>query len=295
MEKKNNHKSGFVSIIGNPNVGKSTFMNALMGSDISIVTSKAQTTRHRILGIVNGQNFQVIFSDTPGVIKPSYEMQSSMMNFVKEALKDADIIIYMVTPQDEELKDQKLLNRIKKTKSTLFVLINKIDKSTQELVEKKVNYWKSVFPKAEVYPISALNGFFITEVFDSIIKYIPNSPAYFPKDQITDKPERFFVNESIRKQILQRYKNEIPYSVEVITEEFKESPKIIKISSVILVERETQKGIIIGHKGNALKQVGISARKSLQNFFNKKIYLELHVKVSKNWRSNNQQLKKLGY
>ena len=295
MEKKNNHKSGFVSIIGNPNVGKSTFMNALLGSDISIVTSKAQTTRHRILGIVNGQNFQVIFSDTPGVIKPSYEMQNSMMNFVKEALKDADIIIYMVTPQDEELKDQKLLNRIKKTKSTLFVLINKIDKSTQELVEKKVNYWRSVFPTAKVYPISALNGFFITEVFDLIIKYIRNSPAYFPKDQITDKPERFFVNESIRKQILQRYKNEIPYSVEVITEEFKESPKIIKISSVILVERETQKGIIIGHKGNALKQVGISARKSLQNFFNKKIYLELHVKVSKNWRSNNQQLKKLGY
>ena len=295
MEKKNNHKSGFVSIIGNPNVGKSTFMNALLGSDISIVTSKAQTTRHRILGIVNGQNFQVIFSDTPGVIKPSYEMQNSMMNFVKEALKDADIIIYMVTPQDEELKDQKLLNRIKKTKSTLFVLINKIDMSTQELVEKKVNYWRSVLPSAKVYPISALNGFFITEVFDLIIKYTPNSPAYFPKDQITDKPERFFVNESIRKQILQRYKNEIPYSVEVITEEFKESPKIIKISSVILVERETQKGIIIGHKGNALKQVGISARKSLQNFFNKKIYLELYVKVSKNWRSNNQQLKKLGY
>ena len=270
-------------------------MNALLGSDISIVTSKAQTTRHRILGIVNGQNFQVIFSDTPGVIKPSYEMQNSMMNFVKEALKDADIIIYMVTPQDEELKDQKLLNRIKKTKSTLFVLINKIDKSTQELVEKKVNYWRSIFPTAKVYPVSALNGFFISEVFDSIIKYIPNSPAYFPKDQITDKPERFFVNESIRKQILQRYKNEIPYSVEVITEEFKESPKIIKISSVILVERETQKGIIIGHKGNALKQVGISARKSLQNFFDKKIYLELHVKVSKNWRSNNQQLKKFGY
>ena len=295
MGKKNDHKSGFVSIIGNPNVGKSTFMNALLGLDISIVTPKAQTTRHRILGIVNGHNFQVVFSDTPGIIKPSYEMQNSMMNFVKDALKDADIIIYMVTAKDENLKDQKLLNQIKKTKSPLFVLINKIDKSTQKLVEKKVSYWKTIFPLANVYPISALNGFFISEVFNSIKELIPNSPAYFPKDQITDKPERFFVNESIRKQILQRYKNEIPYSVEVITEEFKESPKIIKINSVIIVERESQKGIIIGHRGNALKQVGINARKSLQNFFGKKIYLELHVKVSKNWRSNNQQLKKLGY
>ena len=295
MEKKNDHKSGFVSIIGNPNVGKSTFLNALLGSDISIVTPKAQTTRHRILGIVNGTDFQVVFSDTPGIIKPSYEMQNSMMNFVKESLKDADIIIYMVTAADENLNDQKLLNRIKKTKSPLFILINKIDKSTQKLVEKKVDYWRTFFPQAKVYPISALNGFFISEVFNLIMELVPNSPAYFPKDQITDKPERFFVNESIRKQILQRYKNEIPYSVEVITEEFKESPKIIKINSVILVERESQKGIIIGHRGNALKQVGISARKSLQNFFGKKIYLELHVKVSKNWRSNNQQLKKLGY
>ncbi len=295
MGKKNVHKSGFVSIIGKPNVGKSTFLNALLGSDISIVTPKAQTTRHRILGIVNGADFQVVFSDTPGIIKPSYEMQNSMMNFVKESLKDADIIIYMVTAADENLNDQKLLNRIKKTKSPLFVLINKIDKSTQKLVEKKIDYWRAIFPQANVYPISALNGFFISEVFKSIIEHVPNSPAYFPKDQITDKSERFFVNESIRKQILQRYKNEIPYSVEVITEEFKESPKIIKINSVILVERESQKGIIIGHRGNALKQVGISARKSLQNFFGKKIYLELHVKVSKNWRSNNQQLKKLGY
>ena len=295
MGKKNVHKSGFVSIIGKPNVGKSTFLNALLGSDISIVTPKAQTTRHRILGIVNGADFQVVFSDTPGIIIPSYEMQNSMMNFVKESLKDADIIIYMVTAVDENLNDQKLLNRIKKTKSPLFVLINKIDKSTQKLVEKKVDYWRAIFPKAKVYPISALNGFFISEVLKSIIEHVPNSPAYFPKDQITDKSERFFVNESIRKQILQRYKNEIPYSVEVITEEFKESPKIIKINSVILVERESQKGIIIGHRGNALKQVGISARKSLQNFFGKKIYLELHVKVSKNWRSNNQQLKKLGY
>ena len=293
--KKNDHKSGFVSIIGNPNVGKSTFMNALLGLDISIVTPKAQTTRHRILGIVNGPDFQVVFSDTPGIIKPSYEMQNSMMNFVKESLKDADIIIYMVTAMDENLKDQKLLNQIKKTKSPLFILINKIDKSTQKLVEKKVDYWRAIFPLAKVYPISALNGFFISEVFNSIMELVPNSPAYFPKDQITDKPERFFVNESIRKQILQRYKNEIPYCVEVITEEFKESPKIIKIKSVILVERESQKGIIIGHRGNALKQVGISARKSLQNFFDKKIYLELHVKVSKNWRSNNQQLKKFGY
>ena len=295
MEKKIDHKSGFVSIIGKPNVGKSTLMNALLGSDISIVTPKAQTTRHRILGIVNGPDFQVVFSDTPGIIKPSYEMQNSMMNFVKESVKDADIIVYMVTAQDENLNDQKLLNRIKKTKSPLFVLINKIDKSTQKLVEKKVDYWRGLFPLAKVYPISALNGFFISEVFYSIMELVPNSPAYFPKDQITDKPERFFVNESIRKQILQRYKNEIPYSVEVITEKFKESPKIININSVILVERESQKGIIIGHMGNAIKQVGINARKSLQNFFGKKIYLELRVKVSKNWRSDNQQLKMFGY
>ena len=295
MEEKKEHHSGFISIIGNPNVGKSTLMNALVGTELSIITSKAQTTRHRILGIVNGPDFQMVLSDTPGVIKPAYEMQSSMMNFVKEALVDADVLLFMVTVEETELKDEKLFERIKKSKAPLFVLINKIDLSSQELVEKTVAHWQSIFPKAKVCPISALTGFFIPELLELMIELLPLSPPYFPKDQLTDKPERFFVNESIREQILQRYEKEIPYSVEVSTEEFHESPKIIKIRSVILVERETQKGILIGHKGNALKQVGIGARKSLQNFFGKKIHLELYVKVSKNWRSNSQQLKRFGY
>lgn len=295
MEEKKEHHSGFISIIGNPNVGKSTLMNALVGTELSIITSKAQTTRHRILGIVNGPDFQMVLSDTPGVIMPAYEMQSSMMNFVKEALVDADVLLYMVTVEETELKDEKLFERIKKSKAPLFVLINKIDLSSQELVEKTVAHWQSIFPKAKVCPISALTGFFIPELLELMIELLPLSPPYFPKDQLTDKPERFFVNESIREQILQRYEKEIPYSVEVSTEEFQESPKIIKIRSVILVERETQKGILIGHKGNALKQVGIGARKSLQNFFGKKIHLELYVKVSKNWRSNSQQLKRFGY
>jgi|TARA_A100001015_G_scaffold316367_1_gene430454 GTP-binding protein Era len=295
LEEKKEHHSGFISIIGNPNVGKSTLMNALVGTELSIITSKAQTTRHRILGIVNGPDFQMVLSDTPGVIKPAYEMQSSMMNFVKEALVDADVLLFMVTVEETELKDEKLFERIKKSKAPLFVLINKIDLSSQELVEKTVAHWQSIFPKAKVCPISALTGFFIPELLELMIELLPLSPPYFPKDQLTDKPERFFVNESIREQILQRYEKEIPYSVEVSTEEFQESPKIIKIRSVILVERETQKGILIGHKGNALKQVGIGARKSLQNFFGKKIHLELYVKVSKNWRSNSQQLKRFGY
>jgi GTP-binding protein Era len=289
------HQSGFISIIGNPNVGKSTLMNALVGTDLSIITSKAQTTRHRILGIVNGPHFQMVLSDTPGVIKPAYEMQNSMMNFVKEALVDADVLIYMVTVDETELKDEKLFERIKKSKAPLFVLINKIDLSSQELVEKTVAHWQSIFPKARVCPISALTGFFIPELLELMIELLPDSPPYFPKDQLTDKPERFFVNESIREQILQRYDKEIPYAVEVSTEEFHESPKIIKIRSVIMVERETQKGILIGHKGSALKNVGIGARKSLQDFFGKKIHLELYVKVSKNWRSNTQQLKRFGY
>ncbi len=295
MEEKNKHKSGFISIIGNPNVGKSTLMNALVGKELSIITAKAQTTRHRILGIVNGKNFQMVLSDTPGVIKPSYEMQNSMMNFVKEALVDADVLIYMVTVGETELKDEKLFKRIKKLKAPLFLIINKIDLSSQEMIEKTVNYWQSIFPTAKVCPISALNGFFISELLDLIIEVIPLSPPYFPKDQLTDKPERFFVNESIREQILKRYNKEIPYSVEVITEEFIEDSKIIKIRSIILVERETQKGILIGHRGNALKQVGIGARKSLQNFFGKKIHLELIVKISKNWRSNSKELKRFGY
>lgn len=294
MESKK-HKSGFVSIIGNPNVGKSTLMNALVGRELSIITHKAQTTRHRILGIINGEDFQIVLSDTPGIIKPNYEMQTSMMNFVKEALVDADVLLYMVTAEEKELKDEKFFEKIKNTKAPLYVLINKIDQISQEVLENSVAYWKSLFPKANIYPISALTGFYIPELLNTLISILPISPAYFPKDQLTDKPERFFVNEAIREEILARYSKEVPYSVEVITEEFNEEQKIIKIRSVILVERETQKGIIIGHKGSALKQVGIGARKSLQQFFGKKIHLELYVKVSKNWRSSSHQLKRFGY
>ena len=294
MESKK-HKSGFVSIIGNPNVGKSTLMNALVGRELSIITHKAQTTRHRILGIINGEDFQIVLSDTPGIIKPNYEMQTSMMNFVKEALVDADVLLYMVTAEEKELKDEKFFEKIKNTKAPLYVLINKIDQISQEALENSVTYWKSLFPKANIYPISALTGFYIPELLNTLISNLPISPAYFPKDQLTDKPERFFVNEAIREEILARYSKEVPYSVEVITEEFNEEQKIIKIRSVILVERETQKGIIIGHKGSALKQVGIGARKSLQQFFGKKIHLELYVKVSKNWRSSTHQLKRFGY
>lgn len=294
MEEKK-HKSGFVSIVGNPNVGKSTLMNALVGKELSIITSKAQTTRHRILGIINGDDFQMVLSDTPGVIKPEYEMQTSMMNFVKEALVDGDVLAYLVSPEETELKDEKLFEKIKKSKAPLLILINKIDLISQEALEAAVFHWQTEFPKATVYPISALTGFFIPELLEILISHLPESPAYFPKDQLTDKPERFFVNESIREQILKLYSKEIPYSVEVVTEDFHEDSKIIKIRSIIIVERETQKGIIIGHKGSALKRVGIGARKTLESFFGKKIHLELYVKVSKNWRSDSKQLKRFGY
>ena len=295
LKENKKHKSGFISIIGNPNVGKSTLLNALIGTDLSIITSKVQTTRHRILGILNNIDYQMVFSDTPGVIKPIYELQNSMMSFVKESLNDADILVLMVTVNDIKLKEEKLLDRIKKSKTPLLVLINKIDLSNQDEIEKNVTHWEAIFPNAKICPISALKGFFIDEVIKLLLMNLPLSPPFFPKDQITDKPERFFVNEAIRKQILLRYEKEIPYSVEVTTEEFREDQKIIKIRSVILTERETQKGILIGHKGGSLKKVGIGARKSLQDFFGKKIHLELYVKVSKNWRSNNNMLKRLGY
>ncbi len=289
------HKAGFVNIIGNPNVGKSTLMNALVGERLSIITSKAQTTRHRILGIVNGEDFQIIFSDTPGIIKPAYELQSSMMDFVKSAFEDADILIYMVEIGEKDLKDERFFERIKNSKVPVLLLINKVDKSTQEEVEEKFNYWKEKVPNAKILPISALVDFNIQTVMDQILKLLPESPAFYPKDQLTDKPERFFVNETIREKILMHYKKEIPYAVEIDTEDFFEDNKIIKIRSVIMVERNTQKGIIIGHKGSALKRVGTEARKDLEKFFGKKIFLELYVKVNKNWRSSNMQLKRFGY
>lgn len=290
-----NHKAGFVNIIGNPNVGKSTLMNAFIGEKLSIITSKAQTTRHRILGIVNGDDFQVVLSDTPGIIKPAYELQESMMGFVKSAFEDADILIYMVEIGEQALKDEAFFNKIKASKIPVLLLLNKIDISDQAQLETQVQLWAEKVPSAEIIPISALQGFQVKEVFHRIIELLPESPAFYPKDQLTDKPERFFINETIREKILLHYKKEIPYAVEIETEEFFEEEKIIRMRSVIMVERETQKGIIIGHKGSALKRVGVEARKDLEKFFGKQIHLELYVKVNKNWRSNQKQLKRFGY
>jgi GTP-binding protein Era len=289
------HKAGFVNIIGNPNVGKSTLMNAFVGEKLSIITSKAQTTRHRILGIVNGEDFQVILSDTPGIIKPAYELQASMMDFVKSAFDDADLLIYMVEIGEKELKDEAFFNKITNAKIPVILLLNKIDKSNQDELVTQVQIWADKVPNALIYPISALEGFNVKEVFDKIIELLPESPAFYPKDQLTDKPERFFVNEKIREKILMHYKKEIPYAVEVDTEEFFEEENIIRMRAVIMVERETQKGIIIGHKGEAIKRVGVEARKDLEKFFDKQVHLELYVKVNKNWRSNEKQLKRFGY
>ncbi|WP_411032374.1 GTPase Era [Spongiimicrobium sp. 3-5] len=289
------HKAGFVNIIGNPNVGKSTLMNAFVGEKLSIITSKAQTTRHRILGIVNGDDFQVILSDTPGIIKPAYELQSSMMDFVKSAFEDADILLYMVEIGEKALKDEAFFTKLENSKIPILLLLNKIDISEQEVLEEQVQYWQQQLPKAEIHLISALQNFNIKEVFERIISLLPKAPPYYPKDQLTDKPERFFVNETIREKILQHYKKEIPYSVEIDTEEFFEDEKIIRMRSVIMVERDSQKGIIIGHRGSALKRVGVEARKDLEKFFDKQVHLELYVKVNKNWRSNPRQLKRFGY
>jgi len=289
------HKAGFVNIIGNPNVGKSTLMNAFVGEKLSIITSKAQTTRHRILGIVNGDDFQVILSDTPGIIKPAYELQASMMDFVKSAFDDADVLLYMVEIGEQELKDEAFFKKITTSKIPVLLLLNKIDKSDQQQLEEQVRLWSEKVPNAEIYPISALEGFNVKEVFGRIIELLPESPAFYPKDQLTDRPERFFVNETIREKILMHYKKEIPYAVEIDTEEFFEEENIIRMRSVIMVERETQKGIIIGHKGAALKRVGVEARKDLELFFGKQVHLELYVKVNKNWRSDQKQLKRFGY
>jgi len=289
------HKSGFVNIIGNPNVGKSTLMNAFVGEKLSIITSKAQTTRHRILGIVNGEDFQVILSDTPGIIKPAYELQTSMMDFVKSAFEDADVLLYMVEIGEKALKDESFFKKIQNSKIPVLLLINKIDTSDQQKLEEQMQYWQEQLPNAEIHPISALENFNVTEVFNRILELLPEAPPYYPKDQITDKPERFFVNETIREKILLHYKKEIPYAVEVETEEFLEDEDIIRIRSVIMVERDTQKGIIIGHKGSALKRVGVESRKDLEKFFAKQVHIELYVKVNKNWRSNSQQLRRFGY
>ena len=294
MEKKY-YKSGFVNIIGNPNVGKSTLMNKLIGERLSIITSKAQTTRHRILGIVNDENYQIVFSDTPGIIQPNYNLQSSMMKFVRSAFQDADVFLYMVEIGEKSLKDSSFFERLKNTDIPILLLINKIDKSNQEGVEKAMNHWESQLPKAKIIPISAIEGFGVNKIMSEITAMLPNGTPYFPTDALTDKPERFFVSEIIREKILLNYQKEIPYSVEVVIETFKEEDEIIRIEAIINVARETQKGIIIGHQGKALKKVGTQARKDLETFFGKKIFIKLFVKVTKNWRDNEQDLKRFGY
>lgn len=294
MEKKD-YKSGFVNIIGNPNVGKSTLMNKLIGERLSIITSKAQTTRHRILGIVNHENYQIVFSDTPGIIQPNYNLQTSMMKFVRSAFQDADVFLYMVEIGEKSLKDSSFFERLKNTDIPILLLINKIDKSNQEGVEKAMWYWESQLPKAKIIPISAIESFGVEKIMSEITSMLPNGTAYFPTDALTDKPERFFVSEIIREKILLNYQKEIPYSVEVVIETFKEEDEIIRIEAIINVARETQKGIIIGHQGKALKKLGIQARKDLETFFGKKIFIKLFVKVTKNWRDNEQDLKRFGY
>jgi len=270
-------------------------MNAFVGERLSIITSKAQTTRHRILGIINTENAQVILSDTPGIIKPAYQLQNSMMNFVKSAFEDADVLIYMTEIGEKNLNDPMFFKQIIFSKIPVLLLINKIDLSNQKEVNQQLVFWQEKIPRAIIFPISALNNFNIENVFDKIIELLPEASPYYPKDTLTDKPERFFVNEIIREKILMNYKKEIPYSVEIETEEFLEDDNIIRIRAVIMVERDSQKGIIIGHQGNALKKIGIEARKELEQFFGKKIYLQTYVKVNKEWRNNPTQLKRFGY
>lgn len=286
------HKAGFINIVGKPNVGKSTFMNAITGEDLAIITSKAQTTRHRILGIVNGDDFQMIFSDTPGMIKPAYKLQQDMMQFVNAALEDADVLLFMT---DVKQKGKKIPEKIKNTDVPVFVLINKIDLADQETVERLVAHWEKEVPGARILPVSAIKKFGIEQVFNSILEVLPENPAFYPKEQLTDKPERFFVSEIIREKILMFYHKEIPYSCEVVVESFKEDDKIIRIRAEIIVARKSQKGIIIGHKGEKLKKTGTAARKDLESFFGKKVFLEQYVKVDKNWRDSEGKLKKYGY
>lgn len=289
------HKSGFVNIVGNPNVGKSTLMNALVGERISIITSKAQTTRHRILGIVNGDDFQIVYSDTPGVLKPNYRLQESMLKFSTSALTDADILLYVTDVFDTYEKNRDFAEKVKLNPAPILLIINKIDLIDQERLVELVEKWKELMPRAEIIPISAANRFNVERVFDRIKELLPDSPPFFDKDQLTDKPARFFVTEIIREKILLHYDKEIPYSVEVEVEQFHEEEQLIRIHAVIYVERDSQKGIIIGHGGKSLKKVGMEARKDIEAFFDKKVFLELFVKVEKDWRSKETKLRSFGY
>lgn len=289
------HKAGFVNIVGNPNVGKSTLMNLLMGERISIATFKAQTTRHRIMGIINSDDAQIVFSDTPGVLKPNYKLQEEMLAFSVSALQDADVLLYVTDVVETPDKNSDFLEKVKKMNVPVLVLINKIDISNQKDLEKLVQLWHESLPKAEIFPISAKEKFNVDNVLSRIKELLPDSPPYFDKDQWTDKPARFFVTEIIREKILLYYDKEIPYAVEVVVEQFKEDDKHIHINAVIYVERDSQKGIIIGHRGIALKKVSSEARKTLEKFFGKSIYLEIFVKVDKDWRSNTKRLEAYGY
>jgi GTP-binding protein Era len=289
------HKSGFVNIVGNPNVGKSTLMNTLVGERISIITSKAQTTRHRIMGIVNGEDFQIVYSDTPGVLKPNYKLQESMLGFSTSALKDADILLYVTDTVENGMKNSDFIEKVKKQHAPVLLIINKIDLTDQQKLEALVAQWKEILPNAEIIPVSAVNKFNIDYVLKRIKDLLPECPPYFEKDALTDKPARFFVTEIIREKILTNYDREIPYAVEVVVEQFKESDDLIRINAVINVERDTQKGIIIGKGGKMLKIVGTEARKDIEAFFGKKVFLELFVKVEKDWRNKEMKLKSFGY
>ena len=289
------HKSGFVNVIGKPNVGKSSLINLLIGENLLITSPKAQTTRHRILGILSSDKFQLIFSDTPGLIKPNYKLQESMVNATMSVLKDADIFLLVIEIGDNYNFDYDLTKKIILSKKPIIILINKIDLGDQKKLEKTIEFWKKNIPGSLIIPISVKEKFQTDSLVEKIVELLPIHPAYFPKNQLTDKTERFFVNEKIREKILNLYQQEIPYSVEVETEVFDFKDKILKLSSVIYVERETQKGILIGHNGESIKKLGVEARKDLENFFNKKIHLELYVKVNKNWRSSSTKLKRFGY
>lgn len=288
------HKAGFVNIIGNPNVGKSTLMNALVGEKLSIITAKAQTTRHRIMGIVSGEDFQIVYSDTPGVINPLYKLQESMMAFVDSAMVDADIFLYLVEAK-AGLKNEQINEKLKKSSVPFIIIVNKIDLSSQVDVIDAMKHWQEEFPKAEIIPVSAKEKFNIEKVLESIIEKLPESPPYFDKEELTDKTERFFVSEIIREKILVNYQKEIPYSTEVEVQSFKESEHLIKIQALIYVARQSQKGIVIGHEGKMLKKVGTEARMAMEVFFGKRIFLELFVKVKKDWRDSDQELKRFGY
>lgn len=290
-----NHRSGFVNIVGNPNVGKSTLMNKLVGEKLSIITAKSQTTRHRIIGIVNKPNYQIVYSDTPGVLRPNYKLQQQMLSFSLSALEDADVLLYVTDVVETIDKNDEFLNKVQRLDLPVLLLINKIDETKQEDLVELVDKWSVILPKAEIYPISALNNFGVDMLQKRILELLPQSPPYFEKDALTDKPARFFVNEIIREKALQIYQKEVPYSIEVMVEEFKEETDIIRIRAIIMVERDTQKGIVIGHKGEALKKLGTLARKDIELFFEKKVFLQLYVKVEKDWRNRDNLLKSFGY